>query len=234
MDDTESPATNVSSDLWADAIATLTKDEGEIERAAEIVRIAKKRRKENLKLYSERGIPTPTLLDRYAETLMSEDERHQLYAMEAMSRRALDFWSAETPEDFNQLLERAVSTPPASEEHLEKMAGERAFNDGYNGALKGGQTEIDNPHIYGTLKYTRWLAGCSAAMEKMNAVPARLPLSTKLKPAEVAAIEDEVQREMATQTSRPRKAPRKQPAPVVKQDQAPADGLFPATPEMPV
>jgi hypothetical protein len=229
MDDAEAPMTNVSSDVWADALATLERDNGEIDRRMDAVKTARKRRKENLKVFSERGIPTSVLLARYGETLMSEDERHQLFAMEAMSRRALDIWSAKTPEDFNRLLERAVSTQPAKFDSLEKIRGARAFNDGHNSARHGGFTEKDNPNAAGTIEHQQWAKGCRDAIREMtNKATAKKSDAPPSPSAETIA--DDVEKELAEQQSRPspRKPGRKQAAPVANDD-APGSGLFSET-----
>lgn len=238
-DDTEAPATNISSDVWADALATLETDNGEIERRADAVRAARKRRTANLKMFAERGIPTNVLLDRYDETLMSEDELHQKFAMEAMSRRALDLWSAKTPQDFNVLLERAVQTQPASFDHLEKLRGARAYNDGNNSARHGGFTQKDNPNAAGTIEHQMWGRGCLDAIREMTEKTAPKPPD----PLNSKTIADEVERELSEKGSRP--APRKgklksnSVAPVANNDApAPTGGLFneelPAPPGMPV
>lgn len=246
-DDTEATATNTSPDLWAEAMETYERDTGDLDRKQELVRLARKRRTANLKVFAERGIPSSHVVARYEESVMTEDERHQLYAIEAGSRRALDLWSARTPEDFNQLLERAVSTPPASQDSLDKMAGERCYNDAYNSVKHGGLTEQDNPHIQGTLKYVRWDAGCRRAMNEMRILELR-PMADGSVSAvtaqehNVETIADEVEKELAAKASRssPRKNARKRYAsiaediPAFKDDAPSAEGLFPETPSVPV
>ena len=158
MAKTTATPSNVPSDLWAEALAVYTADKGIIDRANGQLR------KHQL-YYEDQGCSAKQVRERYKEAQLTEEERIQLYADEQRSRRALDLWSAEKPEDFQALIERAAETEPASVAGMDKLAGARAYNDGFNGGAHGGLTQDDNKHIPGTVEFVQWSHGCADGMD---------------------------------------------------------------------
>lgn len=156
---TNPPAeTNVSSELWAEALAQYEEDKQMEDRA-------RGRTKRHQIAYESQGIVPSEIRRRYKEAQLSEEERIAQYAMEQISRRALGLFDAETPEDFNRIMERAADTPKATGEGADKLAGVRAYNDGFNGARQGKQTLDDNKHVYGTDLFTQWARGCRDGLD---------------------------------------------------------------------
>lgn len=148
------PETNLSPETWAEALATYESDTVEIQWANEV-------RRRHQQFYAEQGIPATEVRKRYKESLMAEDARLELYAVEQVSRRALDLWSASSPEEFEQIMERAAATEAASGKVLDRLAGARAYSDGFNGARgeKSEQTPSDNPHPPGSEQHVQWARG---------------------------------------------------------------------------
>jgi hypothetical protein len=156
---------NIGSELWAKAMADLESYDLVIDNRKFELKTARDRRKVMLKGYAEQGIPTTHLLRRQEEALLSEDERHQLFAIEQVSRRALSLWDAETADDFEQLIERAARTEPATGEGWDKLEGVRAYNDGFNGGAHGSLTADDNPHRPSDLRHAQWARGVADGID---------------------------------------------------------------------
>lgn len=148
----QTPQTNVNSNLWAEALRTYTEDKGAEDRARGTT-------KRHQIAFESQGITATTIRGRFKEANMTADERTALYAEEQVSRRALDLWSADSPEDFNRLMERAAKTEPATPEELGKLAGVRAYGDGFNGGAHGGLTADDNQHVPGSIEHQQWGRG---------------------------------------------------------------------------
>jgi hypothetical protein len=145
---------NLAPETWAEALATYESDTTEIQRATEV-------RRRHQQFYAEQGIPATEVKKRYKESLMTEDARLELYAVEQVSRRALDLWSASSPEEFEQIMERAAATEAASGKVLDRLAGARAYSSAFAGARgeKSEQTPGDNPHAPGTEQHVQWAQG---------------------------------------------------------------------------
>jgi len=185
------PESNLSSETWAEALATYESDTVEIQRANEV-------RKRHQQFYTEQGIPATEVRKRYKESLMAEDARLELYAVEQISRRALDLWSASSPDDFDRIMERALVTEAASGKALDRLAGARAYSDGFNGARseKSEQAPSDNPHPLGTEQHVQWARGHADGVDfnesfqtpKRDEAPKRQgrPKGTKNKPKEAS------------------------------------------------
>jgi hypothetical protein len=245
---------NVSSELWAEALAIYTSDKGVVDRANGQLR------KHQL-AYEGQGIDAKQIRERYKEAQLTEDERIQLYADEQISRRALDLWSAESPEDFEALIERAARTEPATGPGADKLAGARAYNDGFNGGAHGGLTPDNNPHQAGSEQHQQWAHGCTDGVDYAvtfgNGKTADVaPREAPVMEASGAAANGDA-RAAAPKKARgrpPRKAPLEliqenaeklgaDPEPTIAEDVAaeldetPANGLFsemPPVPGMPV
>jgi dsDNA-binding SOS-regulon protein len=165
---TEPTQTNVSSELWAEASGVFVLDTNLIDRAKHILKRARDRRKKNQARYSEQGIPANMIAKFYDEADLSEVERTATYALEQIGRRALGLFAAESPEDFNYIMERASATERASAEGEDIKRDAAAEVDGFNGTFHGGQTRDDNPHPAGSRQYVAWDRGCKAAMQEME------------------------------------------------------------------
>ena len=204
---------NVSADLWAEALAVYTADKGVVDRANGQLR------KHQL-AYENQGIAAKQVRERYKEAQLTEEERLQLYADEHTSRRALDLWSAESPEDFEHLMERAASTEPATGQALDKLAAARAYNDGNNSARFGGSAAEDNPHTPGSSEHQQWALGWVDGVDEAVRT-------------QVAALPPPVE---PPQSPRRRGTPRKIGAAATappEPAEEPANGLFPETSVMP-
>jgi hypothetical protein len=145
--------------LWAKAMADYEEDRGVVNRANG------KLRKRQKFWEDEHNISAKEVRRRYKELDLSEPERLALYAAEQESRRALDLWSASSPEDFQTLMERAASTPPAAGDAADKLAGARAYNDGFNCGAHGKLGAIDNPHMAGSIEHVQWAHGMSDGID---------------------------------------------------------------------
>lgn len=222
---------NRESDLYAEALRVFTENKGAEDRA-------RGNTKRNQLMYESQGVSATMIRSRYKEANMSQADREALYAEEVKSRRALNLWNAESPDDFERALERAVAMPPATTEALEALEGARAYNDGFNGGAHGGLTPDDNKHVPGTVQYQQWARGCLDGIDyKEN--------------FELPSAEPPAEPEPAPEQSAPRKARnRKAPAQAVADDVAaivaeeldqspddlPGDGMFsdmPAVPGLP-
>lgn len=195
------PDTNVNSNLWAQATRVYIEDSGVVDRAQGT------RRKHQL-AFEKMGINAKTVRDRVKELDLSSDERQAMFAEEQISRRALSLWDADSPEEFEQTLERASQTPAADIDALDAIAGERAYSDGFNGGAHGGQTVDDNKHVPGTLLHQRWAIGCEDGIEYMAKLDGT-PLARSSAPMEANGSADHAEREAAPKKSRgrPRKTP---------------------------
>ena len=149
---------NVSSEVWAEALAVYEADKALEDRARGVT-------KKHQLMFESQGIPTDVIRERYKESKLSEDERTAKFAIEQVSRRALDLWSASSPEDFERLIERASQTQPATGAGADKLAGARSYNDGFNSARHGGGTLNDNPCVPGTETHVQWARGCKDGID---------------------------------------------------------------------
>jgi len=233
------PDSNVSSELWAEALANFTLDTSLIQRGQGIVKRARARRKKNQAKYAEQGIPSVMVAQLAAEADMSEIERINLYAIEQVGRRALDLWSAETPEDFQRIIDRAAATLPATGAGADTRAAVNARVNGFNGTFHGQQTRDDNPHDPGTRQYVEWDKGCSEALTEMAEIEAFFSIEPATEPTTILERD-----EAAYRAPKPRGRPRKQAstssvedAPAVtteELDQAPpSDTMFGDMPTVP-
>lgn len=204
-------------DLWAKAMADYEEDRGVVDRANG------KLRKRQKYWEDEHAISAKEVRRRYKERDLTESERLALYAAEQESRRALDLWSASTPEDFEALMERAASTPVSMGDASEKLAGARAYNDGFNSGAHGTLGSIDNPHLAGSLVHVQWQRGFVDGLDYKETFGG----------GDVASREDTEDEPPAPPKRRGR--PPKKAAPETADP--PADGLFsdemPAAPELP-
>lgn len=237
---------NVSSELWAEALAIYTSDKGVVDRANGQLR------KHQL-AYEGQGIDAKQIRERYKEAQLTEDERIKLYADEQISRRALDLWSAESPEDFEALIERAAQTKPANQEAMDKVTGALAYSDGINSARLGGNKVVDNPKIPGTHEYQQWALGWADGVDEVTRTSA-----SDMAPREAPAMEEGNSdangdaRDAAPKKARgrPRKTPLEllqenakklgaDPEPTIAEDVAaeldetPSNGLFSEIPPVP-
>jgi hypothetical protein len=185
------PRSNVDSDLWAEAAALYERDtfdvlmlEARVKQETIRLKAAKKKRKQRQEHFSALGVPAQAIQKFAGERAMSEDERHMLYAQDAIGRRALGLWQSD--QTFKRLMRRADATIAATSEAIEKIDGQRAYNDGFNSAAHGGSALGDNPNAAGTIKHAEWHRGCTAGMELRAAFedPAIRPLVHGSAPSE--------------------------------------------------
>lgn len=232
------PATesNVSSELWAEALAVYEADKHHEDQARGTT-------KRHQIAYESQGI-NPTMVRRlYKETQLSETERLELYATEQVARRALDLWNAETPEEFNRVMERAAATAPATGEGADKLAGVRSYNDGFNGARHGKQTQTDNPHVAGSALFVQWRAGCGDGLDynaqiEAGTVPREAPAMEEAPTGTILDRDEAAYRAPQKAKGRPRKkAAASEDVPAVTNeelDQAlSADSMFSEMPSVP-
>jgi hypothetical protein len=106
----------------------------------------------------------------YQEADLTSDERQHLYATELRYRRATSLWDAETDSDFDRLMEAASQTEAAPAQAAERLAGARAYNDGFNSAVQGKQTVADNPREPGTIEHAQWAKGCKDGHDHLAAL----------------------------------------------------------------
>lgn len=155
----KSPRNAPDSEKYAEAMALYESDKGVVDRANGL-----KRRHQNY-FEQEHGISAKEIRRRYAESKLTRAERAAQFAEEQIGRRALDLWSAETGDDFDELMARATATPTASGEGADKLAAARSYNDAFNGAAHGDQTQADNPHLPGTDLQVQWSRGCADGLD---------------------------------------------------------------------
>ena len=211
------PQSNVDANLWAEALRIYTEDRGVVDRAQGQLR------KHQL-AYENRGVTASAIRARYKEADMTEEKRLAMYAEEQISRRALSLWDAESPEDFERLMERASQTEAATPEELGKLAGSRARVDGFNSGLKGGLAITDNPHVPGSFEHQQWAIGCADGLGEKEREDKPFRASN-------GADHDEP-RDPAPKKARGR--PRKAAAETIADDPAPTDaGLFSDMPTPP-
>ena len=146
-------ASNVTPELITEALAVYTEDKGEHQRTA--MKLARNQAK-----YERMGVSAKHVRQMYQEADLTSDERQHLYATELRYRRATSLWDAETDSDFDRLMEAASQTEAAPAQAAERLAGARAYNDGFNSAVQGKQTVADNPREPGTIEHAQWAKGC--------------------------------------------------------------------------
>jgi len=223
---------NVSSELWAEAMGQFTMDTSLIDRASKIVKRARDRRKKNQARYAEAGVPAAMIAKLYGEDRMTESARISLYAIEQVGRRALDLWNAETPEDFNRIMERAAATEAAIGLGAEAREHARVYVYGFNAAMHGHQSKDDNPHAAGTRNHVTWLEGYGDASKEMAEMeeflsPPSLTEAVEREAGAMAAATDTV-----AKTDAPAKRPSRKKAAAAPPAEEPAAGIF-EMPEMP-
>lgn len=166
------PRNTFDAEKYAEALGVYESDKGVVDRANDL-----KRRHQNY-FEQEHGISAKEIRRRYAESKLTPAERADLYAEEQVGRRALDLWSAETGDDFDELMARATATPTASGEGADKLAAARSYNDAFNGAAHGDQTQADNPNDPGTQLHVQWSRGCADGLDYketfLNGAPPRV------------------------------------------------------------
>lgn len=150
---------NVPSNLIVEALAIYTADKGVVDRANGSLR------KHQL-AYEKQGVPAANVRQLYKEAQLTEDERTALYAAEQVMRRAAGLWDAETPEDFERLMEQASRTEPASQQAFDKLDDVRAYSDGLNSGQKGGGKVIQNPKVPGTSEHQQWALGYADGVDE--------------------------------------------------------------------
>ena len=147
--------TNIDPERVAEALAVYTNDRREI-------RAAHNRSKKHQKFYEDQyGVDQEAIRDRYKEAGMSAVERQRKYVTEHITRRAVGLWDAESPEEFDTLMEQAVAVQAAHGAGAEKLSGARAYSDGWNSGSKGGMAVEDNPYVAGTHEHQQWALGCA-------------------------------------------------------------------------
>lgn len=157
--------TNLDPNKVAEALAAFTTDIGVVGQKMNEVKKARKTTKDHQTYYEqEHGIPASAIRDRYEELQMSPRERERKYLMEQVTRRAVNLWDAESPEDFEELMAAAVQTEAATGDSARKLAGARAYTDGYNSGMNGGSAITDNPYVPGTFEHQQWSLGCADAL----------------------------------------------------------------------
>lgn len=156
---------NVPSNLIVEALAVYTADKGVCDRANGL------KRKHQL-AYENQGVPASMIRQLYKEAQLTDDERTALYASEQVMRRATNLWDAETPEDFERMMEQASRTEPASREAFDKLADVRAYADGNNSARMGGGKVIENPKVPGTSEHQQWALGWADGVDETTRVAA--------------------------------------------------------------
>lgn len=157
-DTNEFQMTNIDPDKVSEALAKYT-DGRRLRRA-----VNKRIRDDQLYYESEHGIDAKEIRERYNETLMSAEELQAKFVVEQITRRALNLWDAETPEDFEHLMEQASQVEAASGPGAERLAEARARSDGFNSGLRGSKALTDNPHTPGSLEHQAWALGCADAI----------------------------------------------------------------------
>lgn len=196
------PRNTFDAEKYAEALGVYESDKGVVDRANGL-----KRRHQNY-FEQEHGISAKEIRRRYAESKLTPTERADLYAEEQVGRRALDLWSAETGDDFDELMARATATPTASGEGADKLAAARSYNDAFNGAAHGDQTQADNPHLPGTDLHVQWSCGCADGLDYketfLNGAPPRVAPAMGEQQANPDAA--------PKKRGRPRKAAAEQPA----------------------
>jgi hypothetical protein len=228
----EQPLRNdTRSELWAEALASFEADTGMMDRARGI-------RKKHQNYYEEMGIPADEVRRRYKEGKLSEGERMKLYADEQESRRALDLWTAESPADFDKLIERAAQTTAATGAGADKLAGARAYNDGFNSARKGGASVDDNPHTYGDPEHQQWALGCKDGIDYNENLAGHPLAGVEPSPREAAPMEEAPSNRAPAPKKSARKksssgAPAEDVAATAEETDTATDGLFSDMPTPP-
>lgn len=151
----EQPMTNIDPERVAEALAAYTEDRRAVDAANGRLR------KHQLYYEKDFGVDAAAIRERYKEGRMTASERQQKYVTEQITRRAVNLWDADSPEDFEALMEQAVSVKAASGAGAEKLAGARAYADGFNSGAKGGAAITDNKYTPGTYEHQQWALGCA-------------------------------------------------------------------------
>lgn len=235
--DSPPPNNAILSNLWAEAMRVYTEDKGAEDRA-------RGNTKRHQLAFESQGIDAKTVRERFKENEMSKEERSELFAREQVSRRALSLFDAESPEDFNRLMERASKTPAADPEKLDAIDGERAYSAGFNGGAHGDLTAEDNKHVPGTVQHMQWACGVSdgiAYRDNLNGQPLNRT-APAMQEADAAPLADKIAA-AKKKAGRPHKAPAaelaRDVATIVDEelDRIPDGGLFademPGMAEMP-
>jgi hypothetical protein len=165
-DQSEQPLlTNIDPNKVAEALAMLAVDMQTVGRAMQGVKKARKAMKDHASYYEEQhGIDAEAIRERYKEMNMTARERERKYVVEQITRRAVNLWEAESPEDFEELMASAAAVAAASGESYDRLLGARARADGFNSGLNGGTALTDNPHTPGSLEHQEWAIGCADAL----------------------------------------------------------------------
>lgn len=170
------PPTNVDPERVAEAFAKHIDDRRRVDAANGL-----SRKHQNF-YETEYGVDAEAIRERYREYRMNAAKRQRKFITEQVMRRALNLWDAESPEDFERMMEQAAGTRAATGDGAEKMEASEAYDQGYRSGLKGSSPITDNPHAPGTLRHQRWSLGCAdavgepereaPAMEASNGTPA--------------------------------------------------------------
>lgn len=164
-DGSEMALTNIDPNKVAEALATKIRDMTSLSQAMNGVKKVRKAMKTHETYYEEQhGIDASVINDRYAEMKMTPRERERKYVLEQVSRRALNLWDAESPEEFEELLAAAQQIEAASGESADRLVEARARADGFNSGMNGASPLADNPHYPGTLEHQAWALGCADAV----------------------------------------------------------------------
>lgn len=165
--------TNIDPNKVSEALATLTVDMTEVGQAMNVVKKKRKTMKDHQTYYEQEfGIDAKAIRDRYDEMQMTPRERERKYVLEQITRRAVNLWDAESPEDFDELMAAASETQAASGDSASRLSAARARADGFNSGLNGGMAVTDNPHTPGSLEHQEWAIGCADAIGESREAPA--------------------------------------------------------------
>lgn len=159
--------TNIDPNRVAEALAALTGNMTVVgQKMNEVKKVRQKLKRDETYYEQEHGIDPKAIRDRYAELQMTPRERERKYVLEQITRRAVNLylWNADSEEDFEALMAAAAETQAASGDSAMKLAGARAYADGYNSGMNGGSPITDNKHEAGTYEHQMWSLGCADAI----------------------------------------------------------------------